>query len=80
MPDWLLLLQLPPQFLNVFSFQLREFDTRHEDTCSWLTDVQHQVDSLSSQPAAADRLHSAQVSRRLQLQGETFLNVQVCVP
>lgn len=50
----------PPQVS--FPFQLREFDTHQQDTGSWFTDLQTQVDSLKSQSEAEDRLHSAQVS------------------
>lgn len=42
-------------------FQLREFDSCLQDTSSWLAELQCQVDSLSSQSDAEERLHSAQV-------------------
>lgn len=44
-----------------FPFQLKEFDTRHQDTSRWLQDLQRRVDSLNKQTKAEDRLQAAQV-------------------
>lgn len=46
-------------------FQLKEFHSCLQDTSSWLAELQCQVDSLNSQSDAEERLHSAQVRRRL---------------
>lgn len=44
-----------------FPFQLKEFDTRQQDTSRWLQDLQQRVDSLNKQTKAEDRLQAAQV-------------------
>ncbi|XP_061531422.1 uncharacterized protein syne2b isoform X2 [Phycodurus eques] len=40
--------------------ELREFQTVQQETSHWLSDLQHQLDSLSSQTTVQDRLHATQ--------------------